>query len=48
MGNTWYDFKDLFGDDPNMIMISDLTGSELPQDPEFAFRFDASGAVVLS
>ena len=48
MGNTWYDFADLFGADPNMIMISDLTGSELPQDPEFAFRFDASGLVVLS
>ena len=48
MGNTWYDFADLFGADPNMIMISDLTGSELPQDPEFAFRFDASGPVVLS
>jgi hypothetical protein len=48
MGNTWYDFADLFGADPNMIMISDLTGGELPQDPEFAFRFDASGLVVLS
>jgi len=48
MGNTWYDFADLFGADPNMIMISDLTGSELPQDPEFAFRFDTPGLVVLS
>jgi hypothetical protein len=48
MGNTWYNFEDLFGADPNMIIISDLTGSELPQDPEFAFRFDASGLVVLS
>jgi hypothetical protein len=47
-GGIWYSFEDLFGDDPNMIMISDLTGSELPQDPEFAFRFDTSGLVVLS
>jgi hypothetical protein len=39
-GGTWYSFEDLFGFDPNMIMISDLTGSELPQDPQFAFRFD--------
>jgi hypothetical protein len=47
-GNTWYDFKDLFGFDPSTIIISDLTGAELPQDPEFAFRFDANGLVALA
>lgn len=47
-GNTWYDFEDLFGFDPSTIIISDLTGAELPQDPEFGFRFDANGLVALA